>query len=263
MYPGLVFWLPFHVFETRCAMDITKFPFDTQSCDIKFITWSYNVDQIEISESTSGIKFFEYEENGIWKIVDTSWKIEKNKAVSEIIFTIKLQRKPLYFVMNIILPIAFLGFLNILVFVIPVDAGEKMSFSVTVFLSFAVFLTIISAMLPTSSTSIPILAIYLVIQLVYGVLALLISAFQLRLRHRDETEEVQAFWIKAIKLQRKLRCKNYGQVESSSNNDETASQSGRQNMFISSNEMFCWKQLFLLSISLLSGLSSLQTHWYQ
>lgn len=100
------------------------------------------MEQIEISKSSNGIKFYEYEENGIWKIIDTSWNIEKHKAVSEIIFNIKLQRKPLYYVMNIILPVAFLGFLNILVFVIPVDAGEKMSFSVTVFLSFAVFLTI-------------------------------------------------------------------------------------------------------------------------
>lgn len=242
-YLGGVFWLPYHVFETRCAMDITKFPFDTQSCDIKFITWSHNMEQIEISKSSNGIKFYEYVENGIWKIIDTSWNIEKHKAVSEIIFNIKLQRKPLYYVMNIILPVAFLGFLNILVFVIPVDAGEKMSFSVTVFLSFAVFLTIISAMLPISSTSIPILAIYLVIQLVYGVLALLISAFQLRLRHRDETEKVHAFWIKAIKLQRKLLCKKYSQVENFSNNDEKTSQNDRQNNFISLNEMLCWKQV--------------------
>uniref|UniRef100_K1R0E4 Neuronal acetylcholine receptor subunit alpha-3 n=1 Tax=Magallana gigas TaxID=29159 RepID=K1R0E4_MAGGI len=242
-YLGWVFWLPFHVFETRCAMDITKFPFDTQSCDIKFITWSHNMEQIQISKSSNGIKFYEYEENGIWKIIDTSWNIEKHKAVSEIIFTIKLQRKPLYYVMNIIIPVAFLGFLNILVFVIPVDAGEKMSFSVTVFLSFAVFLTIISAMLPISSTSIPILAIYLVIQLVYGVLALLISAFQLRLRHRDETEKVHAFWIRAIKLQQKLRCKKYSQVENFSNNDEKASQNDRQNNFISLHEMLCWKQV--------------------
>lgn len=201
------------------------------------------MDQTEISKSTNGIQFYEYEENGLWKIGDTSSKIKKDQSESEIDFTIKLQRKPLYYVMNIILPVIFLGYLNILVFVIPVDAGEKMSFSVTVFLSFAVFLTIISALLPTSSTSIPILAIYLVIQLVYGVLALLISAFQLRLRHRDETEKVHAFWVKAIKLQRRLRCKKYGQVKNLNNNDEKAGKKAVRNNYVAPDETFGWNQV--------------------
>ncbi|XP_052703156.1 neuronal acetylcholine receptor subunit alpha-3-like [Crassostrea angulata] len=243
VHVGGVIWLPFDVFETRCSMDITKFPFDTQSCDIKFITWSHTVDQIEISKSTNGIQFYNYEENGVWKIVDTSSMIKKDQSESEIDFTIKLQRKPLYYVMNIILPVIFLGYLNILVFVIPVDAGEKMSFSVTVFLSFAVFLTIISALLPTSSTSIPILAIYLVIQLVYGVLALIISAFQLRLRHRDETEEVHAFWVKAIKLQQRLRCKKYSQVENLNNNDEKEGKEAVRNNYVAPAETFGWNQV--------------------
>lgn len=201
------------------------------------------MDQIEISKSTNGIQFYNYEENGVWKIVDTSSMIKKDQSESEIDFTIKLQRKPLYYVMNIILPVIFLGYLNILVFVIPVDAGEKMSFSVTVFLSFAVFLTIISALLPTSSTSIPILAIYLVIQLVYGVLALIISAFQLRLRHRDETEEVHAFWVKAIKLQQRIRCKKYSQVENLNNNDEEEGEKAVRNNYVAPAETFGWNQV--------------------
>lgn len=82
-----------------------------------------------------------------------------------------------------------------------------MSFSVTVFLSFAVFLTIISTLLPTSSENIPIIAMYLVIQLINGVFALIISAFQLRLRHRDEHEEISNLWTKIINLQQKMRCK--------------------------------------------------------
>ncbi|XP_048745957.2 neuronal acetylcholine receptor subunit alpha-5-like [Ostrea edulis] len=217
-HDGSVNWWPFHVFESRCAMDISRFPFDTQTCDIKFITWSHFVEQIEITKSSNGIQYYEYEENGVWDIVDTSSEIKKEQGESEVKFTLTLQRKPLYYVMNIILPVIFLGYLNILVFVIPVDAGEKMSFSVTVFLSFAVFLTIISTLLPTSSDNTPIISMYLIIQLIYGVIALIISAFQLRLHHRNETEEIPMFWIKVVQLQRKLRCKKTRKVVVSDSN---------------------------------------------
>ncbi|XP_048748158.1 neuronal acetylcholine receptor subunit alpha-6-like [Ostrea edulis] len=206
-HDGLVSWWPFDVFESRCSMDITHFPFDTQTCDIKFITWSHYVQQIDILRSSSGIQFYEYEENSVWDLVDTSSEIQKEQRESQVKFTLTLRRKPLYYVINIILPVIFLGYLNILVFVIPVDAGEKMSFSVTVFLSFAVFLTIISTLLPTSSANTPIIATYLIIQLIYGVIALIISAFQLRLHHRNKTEEIPTFWIKVVQIQRKLRCK--------------------------------------------------------
>ncbi|XP_048745959.2 neuronal acetylcholine receptor subunit alpha-5-like [Ostrea edulis] len=217
-YDGSVNWWPFHVFESRCAMDISRFPFDTQTCDIKFITWSHFVEQIEITKSSNGIQYYEYEENGVWDIVGTSSEIKKEQGESEVKFTLTLRRKPLYYVMNIILPVIFLGYLNILVFVIPVDAGEKMSFSVTVFLSFAVFLTIISTLLPTSSDNTPIISMYLIIQLIYGVIALIISAFQLRLHHRNETEEIPTFWIKVVQLQRKLRCKRTRKVDASDSN---------------------------------------------
>ncbi|XP_062575374.1 neuronal acetylcholine receptor subunit alpha-6-like [Saccostrea cucullata] len=206
-YEGLVFWLPFNVFESRCSMDITHFPFDTQKCDIKFVTWSHFADQIEITKSTNGIQFYEFEANGVWDIIDTSSEISKENSESEVKFTIKLRRKSLYYILNIILPIVLLGFLNMLVFVIPVDAGEKMSFCVTVFLAFAVFLTIISTLLPTTSNHTPIIAMYLIVQLIYGVIALIISAFQLRLHHRDEEEEIPKCLIKIVRLQRKLRCK--------------------------------------------------------
>ncbi|XP_061189916.1 neuronal acetylcholine receptor subunit alpha-6-like [Saccostrea echinata] len=206
-YEGSVLWLPFHVFESRCSMDITHFPFDTQKCDIKFITWSHFADQIEITKSTKGIQFYEYETNGVWDIVDTSSEIKKEMSESEVTFTVRLRRKSQYYILNIILPIVFLGYLNMLVFVIPVDAGEKMSFCVTVFLAFAVFLTIISTLLPTTSDHTPILAMYLIVQLIYGVIALIISAFQLRLHHRDNENEIPPCWVKVVLLQRKLRCK--------------------------------------------------------
>ncbi|VDI17814.1 Hypothetical predicted protein [Mytilus galloprovincialis] len=38
---GLVAWYPYHMFESKCSMDVTFYPFDEQNCHVIFIIWSY------------------------------------------------------------------------------------------------------------------------------------------------------------------------------------------------------------------------------
>lgn len=203
---GQVNWYPFEVLETRCSMDITYYPYDEQSCDITFIVWSYFDSEVSIRKSSKGIDNYEFQENSVWTVVSTKAEVIQSTYESRITFTIYLKRKPQYFVMNMIVPIICLGILNILVFVIPVDAGEKMSYSITVFLSFAVFLTIISAELPTNSESTSTLSFYVILQMVIGELVLVISGLQLRLHHRKSDHGISKFFVRIVKIGQCLRC---------------------------------------------------------
>lgn len=203
---GDVYWYPYEVFETRCSIDITYFPYDKQTCNVTFIVWSYSADEVIITKSSGGIDFYEYEENSVWTIVSTDSDIKKDSYESEITFTITLQRKPRYYVMNMILPVVCLGLLSLLVFIVPADAGEKMSYSVTVFLAFAVFLTIISAELPVNSESTSILSFYLVLQLMIGALVLIISSIQLRLHYRKSSRGMSKFFVAIVRIDQFLRC---------------------------------------------------------
>jgi heme A synthase len=54
--------------------------------------------------------------------------------------------------------------------------GERMGYTITVWLAFAVFLTIVSASLPKSSDTVPVLSVYIMIQLGIGTLTVLVSA---------------------------------------------------------------------------------------
>lgn len=204
---GMVTWKPYEVFETRCSIDITKFPYDRQSCDITFIVWSYGIAEVNINTSMGGIDFYEFEENSVWTVVSTKSKLGIIGSESEITFSLEFQRKPQYYVMNMIIPIICMGFMGLLVFLIPVDAGEKMSYSITVFLAFAVFLTMISGELPVNSESISMLSFYLILQMLTGALVLVISAIQLRLHHRKGTAGIPRFYLRIVFLAQYLRCK--------------------------------------------------------
>ncbi|XP_063448085.1 neuronal acetylcholine receptor subunit alpha-6-like [Mytilus trossulus] len=202
---GLVFWYPYHVFESQCSIDVTFYPFDEQTCHIIFTIWTYRYYEVEI-DPDSIFYLGDYIENSLWEMTSTSVQVQRVLSSSEIIFTINLRRKPMYYTVNIIIPLIFLGILNSLVFIIPADAGEKMSYSVTVFLAFAVFLTIITAQLPVNSESTSILSIYIVIQLSYCILVLIVNSFQLRIHHRHEGNEKSKIFVFAIKLQRRICC---------------------------------------------------------
>ena len=72
-------------------------------------------------------------------------------------YTVKLQRKALYSLYNIVLPCVFITFCGMLVFLLPPDSGEKVSMSVTMLLSSTVFLLIVAESMPAQSDVIPLI----------------------------------------------------------------------------------------------------------
>ena len=203
---GYTFWLPFDVFESRCSLDTRYFPFDKQTCHLRFSVWSHPVTDLKIKKGNNPIKFDRiYKENSVWKVLSTDCVVnnEDRNQDSNIIFTFNLQRKPFYYIMNIIIPIVFLGFLNGIVFVIPAESGEKMGYSITVFLSLAVFLSIIGTHLPVNSEQVTVLGVYLVIQVGLGVVIIVISSLQLRILNKSPKSPTGGFYLKLATMRKR------------------------------------------------------------
>ena len=78
-------------------------------------------------------------------------------TVVEIHFYIALARKPLYYILNIIIPTIVLVILSTLTFVVPADSGERLSLGVSVLLAFTVFMLILQEITPQTSDHPPLL----------------------------------------------------------------------------------------------------------
>ena len=72
-------------------------------------------------------------------------------------FVVHLRRKRTFYILNTIIPVVMLSLLNVLVFILPADCGERMALAVTVLLSFTVYLGIISDSMPKTSESLSLL----------------------------------------------------------------------------------------------------------
>ena len=66
----------------------------------------------------------------------------------------------MFYILNIILPCIMLSILQLCVFLAPPPSGEKISLSITVLLSFTVFLLIVSESMPQTSLNVPLLGNY-------------------------------------------------------------------------------------------------------
>ncbi|GFR71229.1 neuronal acetylcholine receptor subunit alpha-6 [Elysia marginata] len=190
---GAVTWAPGSIFPASCKLDLTKYPFDQQDCRILMLSMNYNVSEMEfvVSDSTVGQTFFT--QNGQWDIsnmsIETLARSIGAEAKSAIVINFRVTRKPTFLVISMLLPIAFLSLLNLMVFVIPVDSGEKISYGITVLLALSVFMSIMSSMLPSSSESMPLMISYIFILMIISVLTVVDSIIIVGLHHMEEEEE--------------------------------------------------------------------------
>lgn len=157
---GIVEWSPGGVFKTVCSIKVAKYPFDTQHCAINFNSWAYNKDEISFISSSNTIYLDEYSTSGQWIITSTKAHVQHVKLIfqteeeSLVVFSLTLKRMRTFFVITIVFPVMLLSVLNIFVFLLPAESGEKVSLSVTILLSFTVLLTLINDDMPKTSDDI-------------------------------------------------------------------------------------------------------------
>ncbi|XP_041368040.1 5-hydroxytryptamine receptor 3A-like [Gigantopelta aegis] len=105
-------------------------------------------------------------------------------------FKLKFERRWLFYSQYLLLPIMLNSVLMISVFLVPLDSGEKLGFSLTVLLSYVVLLTIVTDNLPPISTKTSVLQIYLSILMILGTVTTLLSIWVLTLYSKDETQRI-------------------------------------------------------------------------
>ena len=78
----------------------------------------------------------------------------------DVTFSIVLDRRPAFYLMTMLFPCILVSCVAALVFLLPVESGEKVSLEITVLLSLAVFLLLVSETLPPASDNFPIIGRY-------------------------------------------------------------------------------------------------------
>lgn len=205
-HTGEIGWWPYQVFQTYCEIDVVYFPFDTQTCDLVFSIWNHDISMVQMSPGE--ITLYEYHENGVWTLSSNKVTVglDETKLYSKLRFSFTLRRKYKFYLWNLIFPLILLGILKICSFFIPAQNGEKVSFAITLFLSYGVFLNLIISSLPENSDSISLVCAYTEVELTLGVLLVFIASIQVKICSRDHRLEFSKYDIYLIRIFYKKEC---------------------------------------------------------
>ena len=100
-----------------------------------------------------------------------------------ITYTLEIKRRPLYYIMLMIIPCVLCTLLVLASFAIPPENGERIGFCSTVMLSISVYLLIMADILPEKSDTLPVLGVYYTITMFEIALALIGTIIVLRIYH--------------------------------------------------------------------------------
>uniref|UniRef100_A0A8D0H4I4 Acetylcholine receptor subunit gamma n=1 Tax=Sphenodon punctatus TaxID=8508 RepID=A0A8D0H4I4_SPHPU len=119
-----------------------------------------------------------FTENGEWaikhrpakKIVNAEHFTPDDVGYQQVVFYLIIQRKPLFYVINIIIPCVLISSVAVLVYFLPAKAGgQKCTVSINVLLAQTVFLFLIAQKVPETSQAVPVIGKYLTFLLVVTV----------------------------------------------------------------------------------------------
>lgn len=123
-------------FQSSCTIDVTYFPFDQQTCIMKFGSWTFNGDQVSLAlyNNKNYVDLSDYWKSGTWDIIEVPAYLNiyegNHPTETDITFYIIIRRKTLFYTVNLILPTVLISFLCVLVFYLPAEAGEKVKYSI-------------------------------------------------------------------------------------------------------------------------------------
>ncbi|CAC5426647.1 CHRNA7 [Mytilus coruscus] len=177
--------------ELSCSSNVKYFPIDSHACSIQLSTTQV-FDSTILKPVMKTIDLTYGVPNPKWSITENFVESNVDDYTSKVNFHITLSRNPSFLFLNLVVPIFLLSFANLLVFCIPVSSGERGSLAFTILLTFVVFITLVTDILPACKP-ISYFNIFLEVQLFCSVLITFCAVWSISLHHKfteNDTQEI-------------------------------------------------------------------------
>ncbi|XP_070198670.1 5-hydroxytryptamine receptor 3A-like [Littorina saxatilis] len=175
-----------YVLSFSCRFDISNYPFDEHDCPITVIDASFSVNVLPSGYPWESAISQLFGVEGEWDLTGVRENVmvyETGQSYTQCV--VRLRRKTTFFVVLTIVPLVVTSYLNVLVFLLPPDLGDKASYLVTVMVSMSVFVSFFNTDMPRGVDKMPAIFHLLIFVSMESFLTLGISLFMLR-RYKAE-----------------------------------------------------------------------------
>jgi nicotinic acetylcholine receptor len=221
-YEGNVLWEPPAIYKSSCTINVEYFPFDVQHCTMKFGSWTYDGQQVDLihASQTVGENESEPSENHVpigmdltgfypnheWDIMSVPAQRSIFKSLMspefypDITFHITLRRKTLFYTCNLIIPCVGISFLTVLTFYLPSESEEKISLCISILLSLTVFVLLLNELIPPTSLVVPLIGKYLLFTVILVTISVTVTVVVLNVNFRSPSTHCMPPWTKRLFL---------------------------------------------------------------
>ncbi|XP_065566593.1 acetylcholine receptor subunit beta-like 2 isoform X2 [Artemia franciscana] len=178
---GEVVWKPPAIYKSSCEINVEWFPFDKQSCIMKFGSWTYDGGQVDLRLMHEESDLSEFYLSVEWDILEVPAKRNEDyfpfreEPYIDVTFTMVMRRKTLFYTVNLIIPCVGITFLTVLVFYLPSDSGEKVTLCISILVSLTVFFLLLAEIIPPTSLAVPLLGKYLLFTMILVTLSICVT----------------------------------------------------------------------------------------
>uniref|UniRef100_A0A3Q3WAX6 Uncharacterized protein n=1 Tax=Mola mola TaxID=94237 RepID=A0A3Q3WAX6_MOLML len=150
---------------SSCKLGIYSFPFDIQNCSLTFGSYiHFDIVMFQASKTADILEesIQVAQTKGEWELINIQsapYTLELTDGnYSEIKYHIILRRRPILYVVNLIVPSIFLMTLDIFSFLLPPQTVDRSAFKMTLILGYTVFLLLMNDLLPVTGNETPLLS---------------------------------------------------------------------------------------------------------
>ncbi|KAK5982707.1 hypothetical protein GCK32_008840 [Trichostrongylus colubriformis] len=187
------------IYKFSCLLDLRFFPFDVQNCTMIFSSWTYDQTGIDYFPASDEISIANYLENEGWELMTTKVSRHEVKysccpnAYTLLHLTLYLRRKPLFYLVNLIIPTSIITLIAIVGFFTTSSASgmreEKVSLGITTLLSMSILMLMVSDQMPTTSTFIPLIGWFILAMIIVISLGTVVSSIIIAVQKRGSHGE--------------------------------------------------------------------------
>ncbi|XP_042353857.1 acetylcholine receptor subunit gamma isoform X1 [Plectropomus leopardus] len=258
---GCVYWLPPAIYRSACAITVNYFPFDWQNCTMVFRSQTYSANEIKLvlkEEDNHTLEWVDIDpeaftamfllllENGEWvikhrpakKVINTQFSKDELEY-QEVVFFLIIQRKPLFYIINIIAPCVLFSSLGLLVYYLPAKAGgQKCTMSIATLLGQTVFLFLIAKKVPETSRAVPLIGKYLMFVMSVTTMVVMNCVIVLNVSLRTPNTHIMTDRVRKILLNILPRLLRMQMRPWTPNNDNTSENGSGETLAPDTNGMF-------------------------
>ncbi|XP_040833203.1 5-hydroxytryptamine receptor 3B [Ochotona curzoniae] len=179
---------------SACGLETYAFPFDVQNCSLTFNSILHTVEDVDLaflrSREDINRDNMVFLNDSEWELLSVSsvYSIQQSSIgdFAQIQFNVVIRRRPLVYVVSLLIPSIFLMLVDLGSFYLPPNCRTRIVFKTSVLVGYTVFRVNMSNEVPRSAGSTPLIGVFFTVCMAFLVLSLSKSILLVKFLHDEQ-----------------------------------------------------------------------------